>query len=156
VCASSTRKEVIRAAAAAGHQHRCQPFACFRVTRNVRAAPWKVFEKEFVVSPRRQVDRLATLDGCRLARQLGSVLTFLDHRSAFQARANVVTAALLEGGEHLVGRLQLKDPSVLRLGRLTFDESSFRKYVAELPKRLRLESQLGDLCTTRPFDKSVD
>ena len=147
-----TGKQVVCTAAVSRHQHRCQTLARFRVTRHVGAGPGQMFEEELVVSAGRQADRLATFNGRRLARQLGRVLAFLDHRAAFQPGANVVAATLLEGGKQLLGRLQLEDPGVLGLRRLAFDEAALHQDVRQRCRRLRLEPHLRNLRCSRPVD----
>ena len=154
--AGPTGKQVIRAAAVPRHQHRCQTLASFGETSHIGASPRQMFEEELVVSLRRQADRLAAFNGRGLARQLGRVLAFLDHRAAFQPGANVVAATLLERGEHLFGRLQLEDPGVLGLRGFAFDESALHQDVRKRCRRLGLESQLRNLRSARPVDKGID
>src|SRR5205823_4000586 len=136
-------------------QDRGERLALLRRPRCVRTAPWKELEKNLVVAPVGETNRFTPLDRGGLAGQLRRILTLLDDDSSLEAGADVVTAAVLEGREQLVGRKQLDDARVLRLYRGHMLESLFLQDVAEVASCLGFDDELGDSRRARPVDEGV-
>src|SRR2546427_6113557 len=156
MCPAPPRKEVVRATGVPRHENRGERLACLRVPADIGAAPRQQLEKEPIVALRRQAYGFPALHCSGLTRQLRGILSFFDHDTTPKARANVVTPALLEGGEQLVGRAHGDDARVLRLRRLDLCESTLAENLRKSVKSLRLEPQLGDPRGARPFHQRID
>src|SRR5438477_9962585 len=108
-------EEAVGASPVSGHENSREGLPVVRRERGIRAAPRKYIEQKLVVTPVRQVNRYASLDGRRLTRKLSGILALLDDDSALDAGADVVTTTMAKRRNQLARRHQLEDPRVLWL-----------------------------------------
>ncbi len=137
-------------------EHRRKRLARLWMAADVGAAPWQLVQQELVVALGRQRDGLPALHRRRLPLQLRRVLAFLDHDTAPLAGPDVVTAPVLEAGQHFRGRREFQDPRVLRLHRRGRLEPALAHHATEIGRCLRLDGDARDPRGPRPVDERSD
>src|SRR6266852_604915 len=147
---------MVGTARVARDEHRRERLASLRMPADVGAAPGERVQEDLVIALRGQVDRLALLDRSGLSRELGRILSLLDHHAAPLAGSDVVAAAVLEGREHFGRWFELDNAGELRLYRRRRLEAVLTHDVSEIQWRLGLDHDASDLGRPRPIDERGD